>query len=134
MRVPRYRLKPGEHVKASAKEAMEDLLGQMGFDPQKFAVFNLWDQEVQSTIKGCRAVALQGTRLCVRVPSVIHRQELYYSKDRILKRLQRVMGKKTITDIKFELDSGSIKDEKGGTLRAEYPNRKWTRSFGKGNG
>jgi len=87
----------------SAKKALDSLLEKVGFDPSKYAIFEIWDRESQRVIQGCNAVALQGSKLCVSVPSVIHRQELLYSKDRVIKRINQAMGQKLITDIRFEL-------------------------------
>lgn len=121
----RTRLKRGEHSKATAKEAVDSLLNVMGFDPAKYALFDVWERETKGMARGCEVVAVQGKRLCVRVPSVVHRQELFYAKDQIIKRLNQAMGHKAITDIKFELDS-----DKGGAISAEYPRGKRNRVTG----
>ena len=72
------------------------------FDPKLYAVFEIWDQETKMLVRGCEAVAIQGTRLFVRVPSTVHRQELLYSKERIISRVNQAMGRRAITDICFE--------------------------------
>ena len=82
-----------------------------------FAAFEVWDRESKSVVGGCEAVAIQGSRLVVRVPSVLHRQEILYSKDRLLARINQALGKKTITDIQFELSDnqqGDIREQSKG--------------------
>ena len=111
----------------TAAEAVGEILNRVGYGPDRFALFDLWDKEAAKVIQGCRAVALQGRRLCVEVASTVHRQELMYSKDRLIKKVNQALGTRMITDIKFELS-------KGGTLRAKNPKWKWNRSFGKRDG
>jgi hypothetical protein len=98
-------LKPGERQSKSADEAMQGLLKALKFDPRMFAVFEVWDRETKGWIRGCEAVAIQGNRLCVLVPSAAHRQELIYSKQKLLDRLNQALGKHVIRDIHFELVS-----------------------------
>lgn len=97
-------LKRGETKKASAEETVNDLLKLLEFDPRHYAIFDIWDREAASLARGCRAVAMQGSRLCVQVPSVVHRHELFYSKDRILNRVNQAMGRRVITDVQVELE------------------------------
>ena len=97
-------LKREEKISAPAKQLMDGLLGLLHFDPAAFAAFELFDRETQGLIKDCKAVAIQGTTLFVRVPSAVHRHELMYSKKRILDRIQQSLGSKAITDIQFELE------------------------------
>lgn len=85
----------------------------LGFDPKIYAVFEAWDRETQGLIKGCEAVALQGSILCISVPSVLHRQELLYSKERLIRKLNQALGGEIIKDIQFELKGHS---QKGGVL------------------
>jgi len=99
----RTHLKRGEERELNAQEAVEGLLKAPKFDPSLYAVFQMWDEESRRLVRGCEAVALQGTRLCVKVPSTVHRQELQYAKDRIIDRLNQSLGRKAITDIYFEL-------------------------------
>ena len=86
----------------TANEALNRLLKSLKFDPASMAVFETWDKESQSYVRQCEAVALQGTRLCVRVPTAAHRQDLYYAKNRLITRINQAMGKKAVTDIQFE--------------------------------
>lgn len=101
----RTHLKRGESQKAHARQMMNGFLGLVGFDPDMFAVFDVWDREVGSLVRGCEAVAIQGKKICVRVPSAVHRQELLYSKNRILSRVNQALGRTAITDVQFELDT-----------------------------
>jgi hypothetical protein len=98
-------LKQGEKRTATAAQALQGLLAALRFSPDLFAVFEIWDRETRGLIKGCEAVAIQGSRICVRVPSVVHRQELLYSKQRILNRVTQALGRTAITDIFCELDA-----------------------------
>jgi hypothetical protein len=107
-------LKRGESLAVSARQGMDGILGLLGFDPNLYAVFEIWDRETKNVVRGCEAVGIQGSRLCVRVPSTVHRQELMFSKERILARLNQAMGKRVITDIQFELSSSQ-----GGTIREQ---------------
>lgn len=111
----------------TARQAVSGLLDKLGFEPEKYGVFDVWDKEVRPFIRGCEAVALQGSRLCVRVPSAVHRQELLAMKDRILKRVNHTFGRRLVTDVRFELD-------KGGSNFGKEPNRPWNGRFGKGHG
>jgi hypothetical protein len=110
-----YRIKPyrkrskndDEKHGTPAKMMVDNILAKLGFDPAMYAIFEVWDRETKGLIKGCEAVAIQGTKICVRVPSVVHRQELHYSKKRIISRLNQALGRNAITDIQFELPKGS---------------------------
>lgn len=106
-------LRRGETFSSPAGGLVQGLLGMLGFDPKMYAVFEVWDRETRGLVKGCEAVALNGPCLCVSVPSVLHRQELLYSKQRIIDRLNQALGAKVIKDIQFELKGTS---EKGGFL------------------
>ena len=99
----RSHLKRGEQHELNAKEAVQALLKALKFDPALYSVFETWDKETRGLVRGCEAVALQGTRLCVKVPSTVHRQELSYVKDRIVERLNQALGRRAITDVYFEL-------------------------------
>lgn len=96
-------LKRGDKMELDAKEAVKALLRALKFDPALYAVFETWDKETRGLVRGCEAVGLQGTRLHVKVPSTVHRQELLYVKDRIIDRLNQALGRRAITDIYFEL-------------------------------
>ncbi len=99
-------LKSGESHAVSARQAMDGILRLLRFDPALYAVFEIWDLETQGLVRCCEAVAIQGSRLCVRVPSTVHRQEILYSKDRILNRVNQALGRKAVTDIFFEFEKG----------------------------
>src|SRR5262249_18388853 len=88
-------------------EAVREILTLLRFDPVATAAFEIWDRESAKVVRGCEAVAIQGSRLCVKVPSTVHRQELIYSKDRIVARVNQALGKKVITDIFFEFETGA---------------------------
>lgn len=96
-------LKKQEKHTAPSGQLMGALLTALKFDPTLYTVFDAWDKETKGLFKGCEAVAIQGSRLCVRVPSVMHRQEILYAKQRLLSKLNQVLGKRRITDIQFEL-------------------------------
>jgi len=104
-------LRRGESLSSPAGGLVKGLLAMLGFDPKIYAVFDIWDRETKGLVKGCEAVAIHGSSLCVSVPSVMHRQELLYSKQRILDRLNQALGGRIIKDIQFELKGTS---EKGG--------------------
>jgi hypothetical protein len=91
-----------------AKLAVEGILSRLGFDPALYAVFDAWDREARALAPGCEAVGLQGSKICVSVPSAAHRQELYYSKKRIIDRLNQALGRRVIKDIQFELKGSSL--------------------------
>lgn len=94
---------PSERNGLPAKLAVEGILAKLGFDPATYAVFDAWDREARALAPGCEAVGMQGTRICVSVPSAAHRQEIFYSKKRIIDRLNQALGRRAITDIQFEL-------------------------------
>lgn len=112
-----------------AAKAMEGLLQLLRFDPALYAVFEIWDRETRGLVRGCEASGIQGTRLCVKVPSAAHRQEILYIKDRLLSRVNQALGRRMITDIQFEL-AGAEK-ETGGTIRVEEQTRTGLRRYGK---
>lgn len=101
-----------------AAQAVQNILRLLRFNPDMYAVFEIWDRETKSLVKGCEATAIQGSRLVVTVPSAMHRQELIYSKDRILARVNQAMGRRAITDIQFEFSPG-----KGGEIREQSKTR-----------
>ena len=88
-----------------AKALMEGILSHLGFDPALYAVFEICDQETRELVKGCETTAIQGKRLCIRVPSAVHRQELMYSKKRLVERINQSVGRTVVNDIRFELGS-----------------------------
>lgn len=98
-------LKRGDRYSHTAKSAVDGILGLLQFDPELYAAFELWDREARPYVRGCEAVAIQGTKLCVRVPSAAHRQELLSYKDRLLKKINQGLGRRKITDVQFEFDS-----------------------------
>ena|ERR1041385_6210906 len=97
-------LKRGDRYSHTAKSAVDGILGLLQFDPELFSAFELWDKEARLYVRGCQAVAIQGTKLCVRVPSAAHRQELLSYKDRVLKKINQALGRRKITDVQFEFD------------------------------
>ena len=96
-------LKRGDKYNTPAKLLVDSLLEQLKFSPTLYAAFEICEREVRSVIKECEVVAIQGSRIVIRVPSVVHRQELLYSKTRILDRIRQALGRRFITDIQFEL-------------------------------
>ncbi len=103
----RTHLKTGEKRQAAANDAVAGILKMLRFDPALYAVFEIWDKETRGIVRGCEAVAISGSRLVVAVPSAAHRQELLFSKDRILSRVNQAMGRRVITDIVFEFANGT---------------------------
>lgn len=103
----RTHLKTGERQQMPATTAVNGILKMLRFDPALFAVFEIWDKETKSLVRGCEATAINGSRLVVTVPSTSHRQELIFSKERILARVNQAMGRRVITDIQFELKGGT---------------------------
>ncbi len=99
-------LKTGERYTHSVKNAVDGFLGYLGFDASLYGVFEIWDKEARAYVKGCEAVGMQGRKICVRVPSAVHRQELMFYKDRILQKINQVLGKKAVLDIQFEFEKG----------------------------
>ena len=97
-------LRSGEKFTHSAKHSVEGFLGYLGFDPSLYGVFEIWDREAKPFVRGCEAVAIQGRKICVRVPSAVHRQELMFCKDRVLQRINQALGRKVILDIQFEFE------------------------------
>lgn len=122
-------LKRDQNMSAPAGGLVQSLLMMLGFDPKMYAAFEIWDRETKGLVRGCEAVAIRGSRLCVRVPSAMHRQELLYSKNRILDKLNQALGQKLIKDIEFELKAGTeTKTQppagaKGGFLREQIKDR-----------
>lgn len=121
----RTHLRKGENISLPADKAVAGLLGLLGFRPDVAAVFDVWDREAGSLVRGCEAAGIQGTRLMVRVPSTVHRQELLYCKERLINRLNQAMGRKVITDIQFELAPGAenTNTATGGSLRDKVKSR-----------
>ncbi len=99
---------PSEREGIPAKLAVEGILSRLGFDPAMYAVFDAWDREARVLAPGCEAVGMQGSKICVSVPSAAHRQELHYSKKRIIDRLNQALGRRVIKDILFELKGSSL--------------------------
>lgn len=113
-------LKRGETAKMNAQEAVGGILSMLRFDPAVFGLFEMWDREMKSLVRGCEAVGLQGTRLYVRVPSAAHKQELLYCKDRLIARVNQALGKNAVTDVQFEYAPSSMpahREERGGEIR-----------------
>jgi len=100
-------LRRGEEHQAPASSLVEGILAQLKFDPGLYAAFEICEKEIRSVVRGCEVAALNGSRLVVRVPSVVHRQELMYSKTRIVDRVNQALGKRKITDIQFEISTPS---------------------------
>ena len=119
----RTHLKTGETLTASAQQAVQGLLGMLGFDPLAYAVFEVWDRETRGLAKS-EAIAIQGRKICVRVASTIHRHELLYSKDRLIRKINEAMGRPVINDIQFELES-----DKGRTPSEQNRKPRWGRGY-----
>lgn len=100
--VRKYRKKDAEPQSAKAKQLVDVLLGHLGFDPLKYALFEVCDQELSKLVKGCRAVAVRGKKLYLQVPSPMHRQDLIYSRKKIIERLNQVFGRECIDELHFE--------------------------------
>lgn len=107
--VRKYRKKEDPSHSAKAKELVDVLLGHLGFDPLKYALFDVCDQEIGKLVAGCKSVAVRGKKLYLRVPSPSHRQELMYSRKRIIERLNQILGRESISEILFELESDKKK-------------------------
>src|SRR5689334_13118314 len=106
MRKVKSYLKSTDKYTQSAKNSVNGFLGYLGFDPALYGVFEIWDKEARPYVRGCEAVAIQGKKICVRVPSAVHRQELMFYKDRVIDRINQAMGRKAIVDIQFEFEKG----------------------------
>lgn len=104
MKRPKPYLKRGDKYSHSAKSAVDGILALLKFDPALQMAFDLWDKEARPYVRGCEAVGIQGNRLCVRVPSAAHRQEILFYKDKILRRINQALGRTTISDVQFEFE------------------------------
>lgn len=113
-------LKKGDHHQEKVGSMVKGILSHLGFDPKKYALFETWDQEMKKVINGCRAVALKGTEIIIGVPSTSHKQELYFYKKMLLKRVNESMGHLALTDARFQLES-----ETGGSRREHNQDRRW---------
>jgi len=98
-------LKTGESHQLPAGTAVQAILRMLKFDPALYSVFEIWDRETRGLVRGCEATGIQGSRLVVQVPSAAHRQELLYSKDRIIARVNQALGRRVITDVIFEFST-----------------------------
>ena len=98
-------LKRGEKSAESATEAVKWLLKSMRFDMEAYGLFEACDREIARHVGGCAAVGIQDRRICVRVPSPAHRQEIFYARKRIVDRINQAMGRKVIIDLVFELET-----------------------------
>ena len=119
----RTHLKTGENLQVPASQAVQGILRLLRFDPDLYAVFEIWDREAKVVVRGCEATGLQGSRLVVTVPSAAHRQELLYSKERILARVNQAMGRRAITDIQFEFSKACEPAGEGGERRGQGKTR-----------
>lgn len=90
---------------APAKQLVDVFLSGLGFDPQRYAVFDVCDQEIGKFVRGCTAVAMKGKRIYLQVPSAMHRQEIIYSRKRIIDRLNQVFGTDAVSELHFVLES-----------------------------
>ncbi len=102
----RYKQEKDENS-APAKQLVDVLLSSLGFHPHKYAIFDVCDQEISRVVRGCKTVAIKGKRLYLQVPSAMHRQEIIYSKKRIIEKLNQVLGTDAVSEVCFTLETNA---------------------------
>jgi len=86
----------------AAKDLLAKALKTWGFEPDLYAVFEIWDN-LAGHLKGIEAVALKGRRIVVRVASSVHAQELKFLKSGIISQINGYFGRTVLTDVAIEL-------------------------------
>jgi len=90
--------KPKELLAANAM--VDKLLRKLGYSPENYVVFDLWDRLLGPDAGKARAVGRQGDRLVVEVDSHARLHDLLLRKRTILKKLNALMGtQRPISDI-----------------------------------
>lgn len=80
------------------------VLKSLGFDPNSYAVFEIWDRLLGREAERARAVGLKGSDLCVEVDSSARLHDLTLRKRQLLKKLNGHFGPRAfISDIIFSL-------------------------------
>ena len=80
------------------------VLKNLGFDPNSYAVFEIWDRLLGREAERARAVGLKGSDLCVEVDSSARLHDLTLRKRQILKKLNGHFGPRPfLSDIIFSL-------------------------------
>ncbi|HOW27440.1 MAG TPA: DUF721 domain-containing protein [Elusimicrobiota bacterium] len=88
----------------SLQELLESSLKKLGFDKERFAVFEVWDRLLGPEAAKARAVGLKGTRLCVEVDSNARLHDITLRKRTLLKKVNGHFGtNNVISDIIFTL-------------------------------
>ena len=88
----------------SLKTAIDLMLKKFGIDNavSQNKALNIWDDIVGKTVaKNTEPDRVEHGVIIVKVSSPTWRQELYFQKEEIIKKLNNSIGKKAIRDIRF---------------------------------
>lgn len=86
-----------------AQRLLTALLGKLGYDPDVYAVFEIWDRLLGYQAARARAVGLKGRHLYVEVDSNAHMHDIMLRKRQLLKKLNDHFGtRRVISDIILE--------------------------------
>jgi predicted nucleic acid-binding Zn ribbon protein len=96
-----------QSIAVSGEKMVQGLLKAMGFDPNAYAVFEVWDRLLGKEAEKAKAVGIKGKDLCVSVDSGARLQDLMLRKRGLLKKLNEHFGARPIiSDIIFNLSGG----------------------------
>ncbi len=98
-----YGKKPPKQL-VSGEKLFQNLLERMGYTPQVYAVFDIWDRLVSS--RQGRVLGLKSTTLYVEVESNVHLHDFLMRKRQLIKEINQHFGKTTVvSDIIFQLNT-----------------------------
>lgn len=90
----------------SAQNLVNGYLKKVGFDPERYAAFDVWDSLLGNMASHARAVGIRGGKIHVEVDSSVHLQELTLRKKEILRKLNGYLGRQKIKDVLFKIGEG----------------------------
>jgi hypothetical protein len=93
---------------------VQGLLRRLGFDPQSYAIFEIWDRLLGRQAERVRATGLQDGRLVVEVDSSAHLHDITLRKRQLLRKLNEHFGTRTVvSDIILQLKGAPAPRPKG---------------------
>jgi hypothetical protein len=122
MENPRFSNRPSRAPKkkelVDANRLFAGLLKKLGYDPESYAVFEIWDRLLGAQASKARAVGLKGPALHVEVDSSARLHDLTLRKRDLLKKLNGHFGtRRPISDIILQLASAQTENRTPKTQR-----------------
>ncbi len=91
-----------------AQALFRGVLGRLGYRPERYAVFDIWDRLLGAQASKAKAVGLKGRRLYVEVDSSARMHDITLRKRNLIQKLNQHFGtERVIFDIIVQLSSST---------------------------